>query len=106
MSPPARRTRTCRLQNRPSQIPQSSIIQIVELFSAPIASETRMKLPQEIESGSPCSLALQARLRIDRLEPCQRLLHDVSQLIVGERAVLFERDKRADAQHEGRTPPP
>jgi hypothetical protein len=59
-----------------------------------------MKLLEEIESGSLCSLASHARLRIDSLEPRQRLLHDISQLIVGERAILFEREKRAEAQHE------
>src|SRR5437588_7050075 len=61
-----------------------------------------MKLLEEIDSGSPCILASHARLRIDSFEPRQRLLHDISQLIGGERAILFERDKRADAQHERR----
>jgi hypothetical protein len=53
-----------------------------------------VKLLEEIDSGSPCSLAWHARRRIDSLEPRQRLLHDISQLIGGERAILFERDKR------------
>jgi hypothetical protein len=79
-----------------------SIIQIIELSPAPIASETHLELLEEIDSGSPCILAWHARLRIDSFKPHQRLLHDISQLIGGERAILFERDKRADAQHERR----
>jgi hypothetical protein len=81
-------------QCRHADVVWSSIMQIVELSPAPIARETRVKLLEEIDSGSPCSLASHARRRIDSLEPRQRLLHDISQLIVSERAILFEREKR------------
>src|ERR1700754_4923121 len=81
---------------------RSSVVQIIELSAVPIASETRLKLLEEIEREATCSFAPHARLHIDSLEGGQRLLHDVSQLIIGERAVLFERDKRAEAQRERR----
>jgi hypothetical protein len=38
-------------------------------------------LLEEIDSGCPCGLASHARLRIDSLEPCQGLFHDVSHLV-------------------------
>jgi hypothetical protein len=49
---------------------------------------------------------LHARLRIDRLELGQRLLHDFNQLIVGQRAILFERDNVVKLSTNAATPPP
>src|SRR5947209_6593059 len=76
---PVQQQRTCKQQNRASHMPKitdvcitslgrSSIVQIIELSAAPIASETRLKLLEEIDGGSPCSLASHARLRIDSFE--------------------------------------
>ena len=85
---------------------RSSIVQIVELSPAPIASETGLKLLEEIDSGSPCSPASHARLRIDSLEGGQGLLHDISQLIVGERAILSSARSVPTLSMNAATPPP
>jgi hypothetical protein len=61
-----------------------------------------VELFEEMESSLPRCLASNALPSIQSLQPRQRLLDDIGQLIVGERAVLFERVKRADAQQQRR----
>src|SRR5262245_31581387 len=94
--------RTCYKSHDVGMAPRGpiSIVQIIELLPAPVASETGVKLLEQIESGFLRSLALHACLRIYRFESGQGLLHDTSHLIVGERAAPFERKQRAEAQHE------
>src|SRR5271169_3215542 len=62
----------------------------------------RVELFKQMESGLPRCLAPHALPSMQSLEPRQRLLNDIGQLIVGERAVLFESVKHADAQQQRR----
>jgi hypothetical protein len=63
-------------------------------------------LLEEIESGSPCSLAWHAGLRIDSLEPGQGLLHDIGQLNVDERAIFSSVRSVPTLSMNAATPPP
>jgi hypothetical protein len=63
-----------------------------------IATEARPSLLEKCASKSRCFLALQARLLIDGLELHQGTIDDLSHLIMSQRAILPEHEKRIEAQ--------
>lgn len=75
---------------------------LLSLLAHLIATEARPSVIEKCASKSRLFLALQAGLLIDVRKLHQGPVDDLSQLMMSQRAILPEHEKRVDAQQECR----